>query len=86
MTIPTTMTESAYVNYRDVPWTQSERYYCAYGANMNKGATSDLVASSPCRSPWRSFLTIGLLFTAIPKRGTGPWRPSFRLRARKSEA
>jgi gamma-glutamylcyclotransferase len=36
MTIPETMSKSARSDGRDVPWTQSERYYFAYGSNMNK--------------------------------------------------
>jgi gamma-glutamylcyclotransferase len=36
MTIPMTMSESVNLDGRDVPWTQTERYYFAYGSNMNK--------------------------------------------------
>ena len=36
MTISQKMTESATLDDRDVPWTQNERYYFAYGSNMNE--------------------------------------------------
>ncbi len=83
MTVPKSQEDSARQDDgRDVPWTQSERYYFAYGSNMNEEQLRSPVASGPCRLLWRSFLIIESRFMAIPKRGTGPWKPLFRLRPR----
>jgi gamma-glutamylcyclotransferase len=36
MTMPEAMDESARLHAKDVPWTQTERFYFAYGSNMNR--------------------------------------------------